>query len=124
MGNSEKSMAAYLEKDGNLGFFLAVYNRFSTIGDSAYLEICGGLIEGVYQWSQHNISSVNDCKNSKYHGWSIHFCSGSIRRVYIPNWVMEIQPKDWKHAKALFNKYLREDDKFNMSAQANQYLYC
>jgi len=36
---------------------------------------------------------------------------------------MNIKPKDWKHAKALFNKYLQQDTKFNNSEMANQPSY-
>ena len=111
-----KTMDYYLQLDGSIGFNLAIYNRFSQIGDNAYSEICGGFIEGVYQWATHNIIDVVECANNKYTGWTITFDSRFttiVRRVYIPNWVMDIAPKDWKHAKALFNKYLLEDVKFN-----------
>ena len=46
-------------------------------------------------------------------GYTIFFNDHRERRVYIPQWVMNIEPKSWKHAKNLFNKYLREDVKFN-----------
>jgi hypothetical protein len=36
---------------------------------------------------------------------------------------MKIQAKDFKHAKALFNKYLLQDVKFNQSEQANPISY-
>lgn len=116
--DNKKTMHDYLAVDGNLGFNLAIYNRFSTIGDRAYSEICGGFIEGVYQWATHNINYVVECQNAKYVGYTIYFnddCGYGTReqRVYIPQWVMNIQPKSWKHAKCLFNKYLREDVKFN-----------
>jgi len=114
-----KTFNDYLQMDGGLAFNLAIYNRFSTIGDSVYSEICGGFIDGVYQWVDHNIEYVMDSDNQKYHGYTITFTNGIIRRVYIENWVLNIQPKDWKHAKALFNKYLKEDIKFNQSEEAN-----
>jgi hypothetical protein len=117
--NTTKTFKDYLEMDGGLAFNLAIYNRFSTISDSVYSEICGSFIEGVYQWVDHNIEYVMDSENQKYSGYTITFASGIIRRVYIENWVLNIQPKDWKHAKALFNKYLKEDVKFNQSEQAN-----
>lgn len=97
----------FLEMDGNLAFNLAIYSRFSDIGDSCYSEICGGFIEGVHQWSTHNIYNVVECKNDKYTGYTISF-SNSERKVYIENWVLVIIPKDWRHAKNLFNKYLKE----------------
>jgi hypothetical protein len=102
-----KSMQDYLEQDGNIGFNIAIYNRFSTIGDSSYASICGGFIDGVYQWASHNIDSTDEVANSKYTGWIIRFSSGSEGRVYIPSWVMDVKPRDWKHAKNLFNKYLQ-----------------
>lgn len=101
------TMKHFLEMDGNIGFNIAIYNRFSTIGDSTYAEICGGFIEGVYQWVDHNIDYVDEVSNHKYHGWIIQFENGTVRKVYIPNWVMDRKPTDWKHAKNLFNKYLR-----------------
>lgn len=119
----EKDFNYYLELDGGIAFNVAIYNRFSSIGDGCYAEICGGYIEGVYQWATHNIQSVDDVCNAKYHGWVITFESGAVRRVYIPAWVMEIKPTGLKHAKNLFNKYLMEDSKFNMSEGANRYAY-
>jgi hypothetical protein len=101
------TMQQFLEMDGNIGFNLAIYNRFSTIGDSVYAEICGGFIDGVYQWANHNIDDVSEVSNAKYVGWIIQFSNGAERKVYIPHWVMDKQPVDWKHAKNLFNKYLR-----------------
>lgn len=101
-----KSFNDFLEMDGSIAFNLAIYNRFNQIGDSVYSEICGGFIEGVYQWSTHNIYIIDECKNSKYTGWTIHFSNGASRKVYIENWVLNTIPKDWKHAKNLFNKYL------------------
>ena len=100
------TMQNYLEQDGNIGFNIAIYSRFSSIGDSAYAEICGGFIDGVYQWADHNINDISEVANSKYTGWIIHFNNGAERKVYIPNWVMDVKPRDWKHAKNLFNKYL------------------
>jgi hypothetical protein len=121
--NTTKTFNDYLNMDGGIAFNLAIYNRFSNIGDSVYSEICGGFIDGVYQWADHNIDYVVDSENEKYHGYTIHFTNGTIRRVYIENWVLNIVPKDWKHAKALFNKYLKEDTKFNLSEQANMSYY-
>lgn len=103
----------YLELDGSIGFNSALYNRFSNIGDSCYAGICGGFIDGVYQWATHNISFVSECKNEKYTGWTIRFNDNARgesieKKVYIENWVLKLEPKDWKHAKNLFSKYLRE----------------
>jgi hypothetical protein len=109
----------YLEQDGGIAFNLAIYNRFNQIGDGVYAEICGGFIEGVYQWADHNIDYVQDSENQKYYGYTIHFNGGVTRRVYIEKWVLNIEPKNWKHAKALFSKYLKEDYKYNNSQEAN-----
>jgi len=109
----------YLDQDGGIAFNLAIYNRFSSIGDSVYSEICGGFIDGVYQWSDHNIDYVEDSENTKYYGFTINFNGGAKRRVYIERWVLNIEPSNWKHARSLFNKYLREDVKYNTSQEAN-----
>ena len=101
------TMNDYLEMDGNIAFNMAIYKRFSTIGDSCYSSICGGFIEGVYQWASHNIYGITESANEKYTGWTIDFESGYTGRVYIENWVMDADIKDWKHAKNLFNKYLK-----------------
>jgi len=118
-----KSMNEYLQMDGAIAFNIAIFNRFSSIGDGSYSDICGSFVEGVYQWYDHNISYIVESENSKYVGWTIYTNCGSSRRVYIPKWVMNIKPKDWKHAKALFNKYLQQDTKFNNSEMANQPSY-
>ena len=112
------TMDDYLQMDGRLAFNIAIYNRFSSIEDREYSKICGGFIEGVHQWAMHNIDDVVECQNAKYVGYTIMFCNEygygtTEQRVYIPQWVMNITPKNWKHARALFNKYLREDVKFN-----------
>jgi hypothetical protein len=109
MNNNQKTMNDYLEIDGGIIFNIALYNRFSSIEDSCYAEICGSYIEGVYQWATHNIQDVNEVANHKYHGWVVTLGSGyetCERKVYIPNWVMNVKPKNFKHAKALFNKFL------------------
>ena len=118
---SKKDLNYYLSLDGGIALKLAIYNRFSSIGDNCYAEICGGFVEGVYQWADHNIDYIDDVCNQKYQGWIINFNGGTVRRIYIPIWVMNIEPKDFKHAKNLFNKYLLEDHKFNVSQEANPY---
>lgn len=97
----------YLEMDGNIAFNIALYNRFSNMGDLAYSEVCGGFIEGVHQWATHNIDYIGETENSRYKGYTIHFRDGSVKKAYIEKWVLYLQPKDWKHAKSLFNKYLK-----------------
>ena len=101
------TMKDFLTVDGELGFDIALYKRFSSIGDNCYADICGGFNEGVYQWASHNIDSVDECKNHKFTGWTIFFANGEERKVYVPNWVMEIKPSNWRHAKNLFDKYLK-----------------
>jgi hypothetical protein len=113
-----KTFQDYLDMDGGIAFNLAIFNRFSSIGDSCYSEICGGFIDGVYQWADHNINFVGESWNDKYYGYTIEFNSGATRRVYIEKWVLALTPKDWKHAKSLFNKFLKEDIKFNQSESA------
>ena len=105
----------YLELDGSIALKIAIYNRFNQIGDSCYAEICGGFIDGVYQWADHNIYDINESYNKKYTGYTITFSNNSTKRVYIENWVLNIEPKDWKHAKSLFDKYLKKDTKYNES---------
>jgi len=117
------TMNDYLEMDGNIGFNMAIFNRFSSIGDSCYAGICGGFVEGVYQWATHNIYGTDESANAKYTGWTISFENGATRRVYIENWVMNTTPKDWKHAKNLFGKYLKTDEKYNNSPAAQGSAY-
>jgi hypothetical protein len=118
-----KTFNDYLQMDGGIAFNVALYNRFSNIGDEVYSEICGGFIEGVYQWANHNIEDVMDSENDKYYGYTITFSNGAIRRVYIEKWVLNLKPTGLKHAKALFNKYLKADVKFNHSQEANAKVY-
>lgn len=123
MNNSQKTMKDYLEMDGNIAFNMAIYNLFASYEDRSYSEICGGFREGVYQWADHNIEDVIECENSKYIGWTIILGSGygtKERRMYIEKWVMNIKPTSWKHAKALFNKYVREDGKFNQAQRMKE----
>ena len=107
MTTQDLTMNGFLAMDGYLAFNIALWNRFSQIGDRDYLEICGSFIEGVYQWADHNIDFWDECSNKKYTGWTIHFSNGHTEQVYIENWVMDSKPTGWKHAKNLFNKYLK-----------------
>lgn len=120
MKTSTRTVSDYLNQDGGIAFNIAIYNRFSSIGDEVYSEICGGFIEGVYQWADHNIDWVEHSENLKYNGYTIHFNNGAVRRVYIENWVLKINANGLKHAKALFNKYLKEDVRFNQSEEASK----
>ena len=122
--NTQKTMSDFLEMDCHLAFNLAIYNRFSSIGDNSYTEICGGFIEGVHEWATNNITNVIKSENAKYEGWTITLDDvdhSTQRRVYIEKWVMNIKPKSWNHAKSLFNKYLLEDAKFNNAQRLKQY---
>jgi hypothetical protein len=124
MKNTQKTMSEFLGMDGDIAFNMAIYNRFSSIDDSSYTEICGSFIDGVYQWADHNIYNVTQSENAKYIGYTIAFNDNCgygqvLRRVYIEKWVMNIMPKDWKHAKSLFNKFLKEDVKFNQAQREN-----
>ena len=97
----------YLEMDGGLITSIALFNSFSNIGDNCYSSVCGGFNEGAQQWRTHNVDDIIECSNDKYTGWTILFNGGQERKVYIPNWVLIVNPKSWKHAKNLFSKYLR-----------------
>jgi len=100
-------MDYYLNQDGGIGFNIAFFNRFASIGDSCYTDICGSFIEGVYVWADHNIESVDESHNAKYIGYTLRANDGTERRCYIERRIMEIMPTDWKHAKNLFNKFLK-----------------
>lgn len=98
----------YLEKDGELVLLIGFANVLPELGTmDTYSSICGSWVDGVYQWASHNIYNVSEVSNSKYTGWIITTSDGSEYKVYIPNWVLNLQPKNWKHAKNLFKKYLR-----------------
>ena len=111
-----KSMEEYLEMDGGMIMNVILYNRFSSFEDREYASICGGYIDGAIQWATHNVHDIDTTSNQKYTGWTIYM-EDRTRRMYIPNWVMAIQPKDWKHAKALLNKYMLVDTKFNSAPE-------
>jgi hypothetical protein len=114
-----KTMNCYLDLDGGIAFKLALFKRFSCIEDTCYSEICGNFIEGVHQWADHNIVNVVESTNEKYTGWTISFDSGATRQIYIEKWVMNSQPSDWKHAKNLFNKYLKQVPLYSHSFSQN-----
>jgi len=104
-----KTLNDYLQDQGGENFLFnsAIYNKFSIASDREYASICGGFREGVFTWVDQNIDSVVEDANSKYEGWIVYFSSGSIGRVYIPLWVLNLKTTNWNHAKCLFNKYLR-----------------
>lgn len=104
-----KTLNDYLQDQGGENFLFnsAIYNKFSVASDREYASMCGGFREGVFTWVDHNIDSVVEVANSKYEGWILYFSSGSIGRVYIPHWVLNLNTTNLKHAKCLFNKYLK-----------------
>jgi hypothetical protein len=108
-----KTMTEYLEMDSNIAFLIAIYKRFvMPETHDVYTSVSGGFVNAVYDWSTHNISTWDECKNDKYTGFTVYWNDNGageprVERVYIPNWVMEATPKNWGHAKNLFNKYLR-----------------
>jgi len=108
-----KTMMEYLEMDGSIAILIAFFNRFAMPAEaSVYREVGGGFVEGVYGWADHKIGDWEISKNDKYTGFTVYPQShemGEVEpaRVYIENWVMDIKPKNWVHAKNLFNKYLK-----------------
>jgi hypothetical protein len=103
-----KTFNDYLEMDGSIAFNVAIYNSVATIeSHSAYTEICGSFYEAVYAWADHNIYSIDEEKTNKNTWFRVFFGQGEKEQIfYIPNWVLEVQPKNWAHAKNLFCKYL------------------
>jgi len=102
------TMKDFLAEDGGMAMNIAFFNRFRGEDSDFYFEAAAGdWYAGVLEWSLHTISDVEECSNHKYHGYTIHWESGNKTRLVIPNWVMDIQPNGWNHAKNLFNKYLR-----------------
>ena len=100
----------YLDLDGEIIFKIGV-SRFAQqvgMGDT-YSDICGSWIEGVYQWATHYLENVDEVSNDKYTGWICTIGDYEEQhevKLYIPNWVLDTEVKDFKHAKNLFNKYL------------------
>jgi hypothetical protein len=98
----------YIKQDGGLILNLAIHRHCSDIGDGVYSEICGGFIEGVYQWATHNIVDIIETSNEKYTGWTVHFTNGNTRQFYMKNGVLDYiadKCKGWRHAKNTFNNH-------------------
>jgi hypothetical protein len=104
-----KKLQDYLNEEGgeNFLFNCAMYNLFSIESDREYAAICGNFREGVFTWADHSIDTVEDVANAKYQGWVLHLSGGSVRKAYIPNWVLNLNVSNYKHAKCLFNKYIK-----------------
>jgi hypothetical protein len=108
MQNSSTSeMEVLINEDMQLALNIALFNRLRSETDSSYFGICGGFIEGVQQWAQHNIISNFSCQNHKWFGWTIELESGHIVRAICPIGIMKISPKNWDHAKNLLSKYMQ-----------------
>ena len=77
-----------------------------------------GLYMAVYSYWEHNVEDFDEVENEKWVGYEVrvdvdrslwllnNFGRESVRFI-IPNWVMGIEAKDFRHAKNLFRKYLR-----------------
>lgn len=105
--STKKTLNHYLQVDGHIAFYLAIYNRCSDIGDRVYTEICGGFIEGVHQWATHNIEDTIRDEQRGLIIWTIRFTNGSERRFSIPDCMGDYLMNDWKHAKNFINKFLK-----------------
>ena len=89
----------------------ALYNR---LGDSSLLSsgIYFSTAEAMGEWENDCLGSFNEVSNAKYTGWEVRV-SGNydsyvrVVKPYIPNWVLKVEVKDYRHAKNLFNKYLK-----------------
>lgn len=105
-----KTLQDYLNEEGgaNYLFNCAMYNLFSAYSDREYASICGSFYDGVVTWANHNIDDVEEVCNTKYKGWVLHLSEGYVRKAYIPNWVLNLNVSNYKHAKCLFNKYIRK----------------
>ena len=107
----------YLNSDGQMILAIIAKSFFGNIGDNDYAEICGSWIEGVMQWFWHNIDYIETATNANYTAFKFVFgddCGISKERaVFIQNWVLNIEPKNWGHTKALFKKYVKEHTRFN-----------
>jgi hypothetical protein len=100
-------MEVMINEDMQLALNIALFNRLRGETDTSYFEICGGFIEGVQQWAQHNIASTYSCQNHKYFGWTIELENGTIKRAICPINIMKTSPNNWDHAKNLLNKYMK-----------------
>jgi hypothetical protein len=107
----KKQLKNYLENDDSLILKIGIATYSFGIGEAhAYAEICGSFIEGVHQWATHSIIDINEVENQKYTGWVCRIDFGGYEKdvkIYVPNWVLEAEVKDFKHAKNLFLKYLK-----------------
>ena len=106
-----KTLAYFLEMDGQGLLKLAFFN---VLGSYEYVEICGSRLDASHQWCDHNVIDIEEKSNSKYVGWVVHRydecgigCGEVNHKFYVPSWLLEVKVKDWKHAKNLFNKYIR-----------------
>ena len=89
----------------------ALYNR---LGDSSLLTdgIYYSLAEAMGEWERDCLNDFKEVSNEKYIGWEVNVSGNydSTERVvkpYLPIWIMGAKVKNYKHAKNLFNKYLR-----------------
>lgn len=98
----------YDTENGSLIFGLAISSKLSNkVGElSCYAGICGSYYDGIHQWMTHNIDGVDEVSNKKYTGYVI-YTSEKEYKLVIENRIMEIEVADWKHAKNLFNKFLK-----------------
>ena len=96
------------QENGNIILGIAISGRVSDkIGElSTYSSISGSFIDGIYQWMTHYVDGWNEVSNKKYTGYVL-YAKGKEYKFVIENYFMDLQVKDWKHAKNMFHKYLR-----------------
>jgi hypothetical protein len=100
-------MEQFLSQDSNMAFNVALWNNLAGSEAASYIEICGDFYSAVCQWASHNIYYVHECQNDKFTGWTLVDSCSNETKVYVPNWVMDAEVKDWKHAKNLFSRHLK-----------------
>jgi hypothetical protein len=106
-----KNLAYYLDADGQGLLKLGIFNF---LGCRDYVEICGSRIDASHQWFDHNVYDIDEVSNDKYVGWVVHcydecgmVCSGHDYKFYMPLRMLDYKVKSFRHAKNLFNKYLK-----------------
>ena len=99
-----KTLATFLEMDNDMMLKTSI---FTICGDSEYIGICGNRYDAAMTWFDHNVSYFDEVSNAKYTGWVLTLENRELK-FYVPNWVLNVKPTDWRHANNLFRKYIKQ----------------
>ena len=118
-----KTVREYLQEEwnensGHITKKAILNNACDRIGSYQTYADIEGMYMAVYSFWEHNVEHLDTVENEKWVGYEIHvdvqkqdwlsrnYGINTIKLI-VPQWVMNLEVNDERHASNIFNKYLK-----------------